>query len=129
MYATRLEIRKASFNLLPNVDAVHEIVPRRRSGEPPHELDCFSLNSAGLRTGGCHAAEFGAVNRDGKRVFFLRLTVRDQPRDERLLNTENGQAIALCCDDWLGLPFLTFRLFRAVSILVTTTSHASFTSP
>ena len=75
MHATSLEIRKASFNLLPDVDAIHEIVPRRRSGETPHELDRFSLNSAGLRTGGWHGAEFGLGNRDGKRVFFLRPTL------------------------------------------------------
>ena len=54
MHATRLDIREASFNLLPHENAVHKVVPRRRSREASNELDGFSLNSAVLGSGGRH---------------------------------------------------------------------------
>ena len=34
--------------------------------------------------------------------IFVLPNVRGQPRDERLSKTENGPAIALCCDVWFG---------------------------
>ena len=78
MLATRLEILQPRFNFLPCVDAIHEVIPRRRSGETSHQLDGFSLNSARLGDGGRHGSKTGIANRDGKRVF--RLTFQAEPR-------------------------------------------------
>jgi DNA N-6-adenine-methyltransferase Dam len=46
----------------------------------------------------------------------LKLNAPDQPRDERLLNTENGRAIALRCDDWFGWVGMTSVRSKGISV-------------
>lgn len=69
MHFARPEIREARFDLLPYVDAIHEIVPGRGRREATNELDGFGLNAAALCFRARHAAKFGPADGIGKRLF------------------------------------------------------------
>lgn len=51
MHATGLDVRQAGFDFLPNVDAIHEVVPSGGGRKAPDELDGFGLDARALRKG------------------------------------------------------------------------------
>jgi hypothetical protein len=80
MHAPTSEVRQAGLNLLPDVDAVHEIVPRRGLWETSNELDGLRLNALTLRGCGRHGMKLGTAIDGGKWVFWLTFKMSHDPR-------------------------------------------------
>lgn len=69
MHAPSSKIRQAGLNLLPNVDAVHDIVPCRRFWEAANQLDGLRFNALTLYGCGGHEVKLATAKHRGKWPF------------------------------------------------------------
>ncbi len=66
MYPALLEIAQTCFDFLANIDAVHQIVPRRSCRKRSHELKGLAFDAAAFAGSGWHVRRFGRSSLIGK---------------------------------------------------------------
>ena len=66
---TVTKVGKSGLNLLPDVDAIHEVVPSRRRWQAANKLDGFGLNVSALRYSCRHDRKLGPTVGLGNRII------------------------------------------------------------